>query len=983
MKEHALTFGADGSLIGIITEGETIPGDRTANKDTAALLFNAGLIHRIGPNRVYVKLARKLAQLGITVLRFDFSGIGDSGPRKDKLPAGASILDEARQAMDLLSQRYGAERFICIGLCAGAAAAAQISVNDGRVDKVILINPLLPKTQQTDLMHYSRYYHSTALFNPRSWLRFLFLKSNYQTLWQVVCLRIRTKFRSNSLSKSELPDIINELKGFFHKIKTRGIRLFLACSEDDIGDQYLQSVIGPEYNALKRSGQMTTVSLIGADHLLTPLVCQQRLLDLVGVWLNGAACPESIPTAGVLAVNLVVAYRKTPMEHAAQSAPVNLENRPWPRTVSDSMPAAIETRDLTKYYPVMSGWKKLLGKHDSGTCAVDHVNLRVGKNELFGLVGPNGAGKTTLIKMLTTLVLPTSGSIQIAGYNIRMEEKVKKAIGLATSDERSFYWRLTGRQNLQFFASLHNIPARKAESAIRSVLFQVGMEAAADRRFHTYSTGMRQRLAIARALLTEPTVVFMDEPTKGLDPLAANHLHQLIREHLIEELGLTVFLTSHQLAEVEKICDRIAVMHEGQIRACGTMAELRRMLGPVEKYRVRVDRLDSRSAVSIGMQDPAIRISPEENLLLFEFDKDEADERLMNVISAVQQKRGRIKTVSCTPVSLDVIFQHLTAENADSSRHDPSSGGAAAFSFDAGSPGGRISAPAGADPGTGQGCASGLLHWIAAKARVAKALLRRDMLSETSYRFSFFMQMVEIFLTVTALFFLSRLVGQDTIARYLRPYGGNYFAFAIIGVAFYGYFSVGFSVFADQLREAQMSGTLEAMLATPAGLSTIVLGSSLWKFAMTTLRVVVILLCGALMLGGGMEGGSWPLVLLIMAMTVISACSFGTIAACFIIVVKRGDPISWIFKSASWLMGGVVFPVTVLPAWMQKLALLLPTTHALQAMRLVMLKGKGFVDIEPELIALALFCFVLLPVSLRTLRYAVRRAKREGTLTHF
>jgi pimeloyl-ACP methyl ester carboxylesterase len=289
MKEHALIFGKDGSLIGILTERDAVDSDQAAHAGTAALLFNAGLIHHVGPNRMYVKLARKLANLGITVLRFDFSGIGDSGPRRDKLPADASMLDEARQAMDLLEQRYGAKRFICIGLCAGAAAAAQISVNDGRVDKAILINPLLPKTPQTELMYYSRYYHKTALFDPRSWFKFLLLKSNYRTLWQVVCLRIKTKFRFNSLSKSELPDIIDELKWFLQKINTRRIRLFLAFSEDDIGDQYLQSVIGLEYNALKRSGLMTTETLAGADHLLTPLVSQQHLLDLVGIWLNDAA----------------------------------------------------------------------------------------------------------------------------------------------------------------------------------------------------------------------------------------------------------------------------------------------------------------------------------------------------------------------------------------------------------------------------------------------------------------------------------------------------------------------------------------------------------------------------------------------------------------------------------------------------------------------------------------------------------------------
>ena len=128
---------------------------------------------------------------------------------------------------------------------------------------------------------------------------------------------------------------------------------------------------------------------------------------------------------------------------------------------------------------------------------------------------------------------------------------------------------------------------------------------------------------------------------------------------------------------------------------------------------------------------------------------------------------------------------------------------------------------------------------------------------------------------------------------------------------------------------------------------------------------------------------SYPLVFLILLLTVLSASSFGIISACFIMVVKRGDPISWLFKSASYLLGGVVFPVTILPPWMQKMALLLPTTHALQAMRLVMLQGKSITDILPEIASLCVFCFLLLPMSLRVLIYAVRRAKEDGTLTHY
>jgi ABC-2 type transport system permease protein len=245
------------------------------------------------------------------------------------------------------------------------------------------------------------------------------------------------------------------------------------------------------------------------------------------------------------------------------------------------------------------------------------------------------------------------------------------------------------------------------------------------------------------------------------------------------------------------------------------------------------------------------------------------------------------------------------------------------------------------------------------------------------------MQIVEMFLTVTVLFFLSQLVGQHTINQHLVPYGSNYFTFAIIGVAFYGYFNVGSSVFAEKIREAQTTGTLEVMVSTPARLSTIVLASSIWGFMMTTLRVVLILGTGVLIMGSGMKFSNYPLVLLILGLTVASASSFGIISACFTIVVKRGDPVGWLFRSASWLLGGVVFPVSVLPIWMQKLALLLPTTHGLHAMRLVLLQGKSIGDLFPEIGALCLFCIFLIPISLRMLTYSVRRAKNEGSLTHY
>jgi ABC-2 type transport system permease protein len=563
---------------------------------------------------------------------------------------------------------------------------------------------------------------------------------------------------------------------------------------------------------------------------------------------------------------------------------------------------------------------------------------------------------------------------------------VKRAIGLATSDERSFYWRLTGRQNLRFFAGLQNIPARNAKVRIDTVLSQVGLQQVADKRFHIYSTGMRQRLAIARALLTEPRVIFMDEPTKGLDPIATSQLHKLIRDHLISDLGITVFLTSHDLAEVEKLCDRIGIMNEGKIQVCGSLIELRRLLGSVERYRVEVHDLEQSIASRMAEEDPGIHlVTSAEDHVYFEFESDHADDRLSNLIYAVQGSKGKIKMVSSAPVSLDVIFEHLTRKSEPEEALEAQvQGGSITVGASSRIPSQEEEPPSPVPVRSNTDSRYLRLYgWIRSRVRVVGALVKRDMLSDISYRFSFLMQIVEIFLTVTALYFLSRLIGQNAINQYLAPYGGNYFAFAIIGVAFYSYFNIGFTNFADQLREAQTTGTLEAMLSTPAGLSTIVLGSSLWAFIMATLRVMVILLSGAFLLDAGMRTSNFSLAVLILLLTVASASSFGIVAASFIMVVKRGDPISWLFRSASWLLGGVIFPVAILPLWMQKLALLLPTTHALRAMRLALLQGKSMSDVLPEIAALCVFCFLLLPVSLRVLKYAVQRAKQEGTLTHY
>jgi ABC-2 type transport system ATP-binding protein len=206
--------------------------------------------------------------------------------------------------------------------------------------------------------------------------------------------------------------------------------------------------------------------------------------------------------------------------------------------------------------------------------AVRDVDLTVERGEIFGLLGPNGAGKTTLTKMLCTLLLPSSGSATICGYDlVKQQAKIKQSIALISSEERSFYWRLSGRENLKFFAALYGLTAAYTKQRIPEVLELVHMTEAADRRFQEYSTGMKQRMALARGLLADPEIFFMDEPTKGLDPVAVRQLHEFIRDQLVSQ-GKTVILATHHLVEAEQVCDRVGIMHGGEMKACGRVRDL-------------------------------------------------------------------------------------------------------------------------------------------------------------------------------------------------------------------------------------------------------------------------------------------------------------------------------------------------------------------------------------------------------------------------
>ena len=251
--------------------------------------------------------------------------------------------------------------------------------------------------------------------------------------------------------------------------------------------------------------------------------------------------------------------------------------------------SAISIRNLSKTYPVPFRRLRAFFRRPlkDPVEALRDVSFEVETGEIFGLIGRNGAGKTTLTKIVATLVQPTTGSVAVHGHDsVSNDEHVRREIGLSTAEERSFYWRLTSEQNLLFFARLHGLSDRVAKQRIKEVFSKLELDEVARRRFGELSTGNKQRLAVARALLATPPVLLLDEPTRSLDPLAAARMRELIQSLAAQDPPVTILLTSHNLAEVETLCARVAIISRGRIRAIDTPRNLRDLTSESETVQI-------------------------------------------------------------------------------------------------------------------------------------------------------------------------------------------------------------------------------------------------------------------------------------------------------------------------------------------------------------------------------------------------------------
>ncbi|WP_035288398.1 ABC transporter ATP-binding protein [Clostridium sp. KNHs214] len=326
---------------------------------------------------------------------------------------------------------------------------------------------------------------------------------------------------------------------------------------------------------------------------------------------------------------------------------------------------AVEVKNLKKYF--ISEKKKLFKKTDKKEFkAVDDVSFHINKGEVFGLLGPNGAGKTTTIKMITGLLRPTSGSVTVMGKDVdKNPMEALSNIGTVLAGDRSIYWKLSARENLEYFAALYGCNKKEAKERTQKVLDRLGLTDKADELVEKYSTGMKQKVALGKALIPNAPVVLLDEPTLGLDPQAAINLREIILE--IKNEGRTVLLTTHYMEEADFLSDRIAIIDGGKIIALDTPENLKRKLNEVKTLNVEVDGSDKKLLDEIkGIKDIQNVVSKYDEAgrrYILNIHHMDGDVVIQKIIDCVSNNNKKILSMNVKEPSLEDVFIHLTGKS--------------------------------------------------------------------------------------------------------------------------------------------------------------------------------------------------------------------------------------------------------------------------------------------------------------------------------
>jgi ABC-2 type transport system ATP-binding protein len=338
-----------------------------------------------------------------------------------------------------------------------------------------------------------------------------------------------------------------------------------------------------------------------------------------------------------------------------------------PRELTDSAPVAVSVRNLSKRFKVRRPFKEVLSRpfHVEYAKALNDVSCEIRKGEFFGFLGANGAGKTTLFKTLSTLVIPDQGSVSVEGYDVvKQAADVRRILTPVIADERSLRWRLSSRENLRLFAILYEVPQSQVNTRVDEVLDTVGLDPGDPKMVGRYSSGMRQRLLIARALISHPRVLLLDEPTRSLDPVSARALRNFLKQEICRKLGCTVLLATHTSEEAFELCDRVAILDRGQIVAVGATDQLV-MKVTEERYRLWTRTTgdeELQSLVRRGVVSAlALRGIDEEGWVKWDLDIPAGIDSAADAVKYLVQHGVTVARFERIGISLGELIQRVTA----------------------------------------------------------------------------------------------------------------------------------------------------------------------------------------------------------------------------------------------------------------------------------------------------------------------------------
>ncbi len=332
---------------------------------------------------------------------------------------------------------------------------------------------------------------------------------------------------------------------------------------------------------------------------------------------------------------------------------------------------AVETRNLTR---VFTGKKRLLrrrkrrpedGEEPQGpVTALDGVSMQIREGELFGLLGPNGAGKTTLIKILCTLLLPTAGQAYVAGYDVTKDVfPIRQRISMVSGGETTGYGLLTTRENIWMFSQFYGVPSKIANDRIDELMDVFGLRDRRDAKVRTLSTGQRQKMNMIRGFVTDPDILFLDEPTVGLDVNAARTIRDYVAKWVQAQRGKTVLLTTHYMAEADELCDRIAIIDNGRILACDTPENLKRTVRLDTTFRLEIDPIRDTAGFSTipGVKNFSVKEDASKNTSYLTFIL-EGEAPVADILSHIMAQGSRVRSLQKSEPTLEDVFVSMVGK---------------------------------------------------------------------------------------------------------------------------------------------------------------------------------------------------------------------------------------------------------------------------------------------------------------------------------